>query len=603
MNLLPKVFKTEGDMVEFDLSKIFLSLMKETSMNEKDANYITELAARRIISSGIEFLSGPHIREIVCSVLSEQHFEQERKFYTRIGMPLMDYEEILEKGPKDKPDSRKLINPEKIHHWAANQLAEEYTLLRVLDNEESKAHLYGDIHIHKLKYFDLRPLSQIWDPRIILKNGLPPTGNLGYCCKSGPARNINIAVNHLTKWLGMTQAEFCGIQGYDFITTYLAPYAKGLNDDELKIAMRNLIFEINQLSSVIGRDIPVTSISCSPTIINELFETPAVCPKGVISGTYGEYNKECLKIFNIINEIFNEGDFFGNAFNSPKHIIYINEDWLKRFEIDYVKVWDEIFKMKTPYIFNLCSKRFQGEYGKVRSGHNYYNYGVLQIISLNLPRYAYLGKTENNFIEILRERINLCSNILNKKYAIIKKRLNSNHLPLCCGTVEDQPLFKLESQDLGISIIGLNEAVKFLTNYELHENNDSFNFGKSVVEKIKKICDEISKNYNRNFILFENYSEKTRRRFTMLDKKHFQGSVKHQINENDVHYSNSFHFRENIQMDIFDKITKLSEYHSILDGAIERISLDEIKNNKEILKKLVEKSCIDSEINCLTFDS
>jgi hypothetical protein len=30
MDLLPKIFRTEGDMVDFDPSKILVSLMKET---------------------------------------------------------------------------------------------------------------------------------------------------------------------------------------------------------------------------------------------------------------------------------------------------------------------------------------------------------------------------------------------------------------------------------------------------------------------------------------------------------------------------------------------------------------------------------------------
>jgi len=170
MDLLPKVFRTEGDMTKFDPDKIFNSIIKETGMNEGDAKHITELVVRRIISSGIKFLSGPHIREIVCSILSENHFEQERKIYTRIGMPVMDYEAILEKGAEIETEI--LINPEKIHHIAANQLAEEYTLLRILNDEESKAHLYGDLYIHQLKYFDSRPYQVCWDPRIILKNGV-----------------------------------------------------------------------------------------------------------------------------------------------------------------------------------------------------------------------------------------------------------------------------------------------------------------------------------------------------------------------------------------------------------------------------------------------
>ena len=131
--LLPQVFRTEGDVVSFDPVKIEQSLMNETGLDQKSADKITELVVRRIISSGIRFLSGPHIREIVCSILSEQHFEDERKLYTRIGMPLMDYEAILEYGVDENANQD--MNPESIHHWAANRISDEYALLRILDSE------------------------------------------------------------------------------------------------------------------------------------------------------------------------------------------------------------------------------------------------------------------------------------------------------------------------------------------------------------------------------------------------------------------------------------------------------------------------------------
>ena len=125
-HLLPRVFRTEGDWVKFDPSKIYQSIIKETGLDPQSAENVTEIVVRRIISSGIKFLSGPHIREIVCSVLSEQHYEEERKLYTRIGMPLMDYEEILNYGVNENANQD--MNPESIHHWAANRISEEYAL-------------------------------------------------------------------------------------------------------------------------------------------------------------------------------------------------------------------------------------------------------------------------------------------------------------------------------------------------------------------------------------------------------------------------------------------------------------------------------------------
>jgi ribonucleoside-triphosphate reductase len=350
--LLPTVFRTEGDVVSFDPLKIKESLIKETCLNEAPANRVTELTVRRIISSGIKFLSGPHIREIVCSILSEEHFEEERKLYTRIGMPLMDYEEILEEGITENANQD--LNPESIHHWAANRIADEYALLRLLDSEEAQAHLCGDIHVHMLRYFDLRPFCEEWDPRIILENGLPPVDSWTHCNKSGPAGSLRVAVTHLAKWLGIIQAEFSGGQGYDNITTFLAPYAKGISDREIEQSMQCLIYETNQIFAARGGQVPFTSISCIPTIPNGLLGIPAIGPYGKVVGTYGNFKDECLKLFDALTNIYIKGDYNGKLFAFPKHEIKVKKEWLKEFEPSYLKVMEEVATMGTPYFLNMC---------------------------------------------------------------------------------------------------------------------------------------------------------------------------------------------------------------------------------------------------------
>ena len=603
MHLLPKVNRTEGDVTTFDATKIFESILKETRMTEEDTKNITELVVRRIISSGIKFLSGPHIREIVCSILSEQHFEEERKLYTRIGMPLMDYEEILEKGPKTKLGE--VINPEKIHHWAANQLAEEYTLLRILNNEESKAHLYGDIHIHKLKYFDLRPLSQTWDPRMILKNGLPPVINWTSCSKTGPAEDLKNAIHHLVKWLGMTHGEFSGSQGFNFITTFLAPYAKNLNDNDIKHSMQDLIYEINQLAAVIGRDTPITSISCSPGILDVLSEIPAIGPHGKIVGTYGDYNDENLKLFDFITEIFSQGDYEGNHFNYPKHIVYIKNDWLQEFNRSYFKIWEEIKTGKDVYIINLCSKWVKDDIKTQYKGKELHNLGTLQNISLNLPRYAYMSKDQDKFIEILRDKMNLCSLIFQKKYEIIEKRLKSKHLPLCSSSIKNhEQLFKLENQNLAFNFIGLNETVKFLSNYELHENADAFNLGKKIIQEMRNICEDIGqKDSKKRYVLQENLSNKVLDRFKRLDLKHFPEATKTLLEEESANYTKSAHFSKYTELDLTERIRKQGEFHEIMKNGlnIEEISLKEVRKKYQNLSEVIRIVCGNSKLACFRF--
>ncbi|MFX0176103.1 MAG: anaerobic ribonucleoside-triphosphate reductase [Candidatus Hodarchaeota archaeon] len=598
---MPKVFRTEGDMVNFDPDKIFKSILKETGMNEEDAKHITELVVRRIISSGIKFLSGPHIREIVCSILSENHFDKERKIYTRIGMPLMDYEDILEKGPEGKTEV--LINPEKIHHWAANQLAEEYTLLRILSDEESKAHLYGDIYIHQLKYFDSRPYEQNWDPRIILKYGLPPLKEWNLSNKIGPPLSLNEATVQLANWLGIMQTELCGYQNLDFLNIFLAPYAKGLSIEEIKRDIKYLIHQISYFAIMTSKNTLKASLFCLPKPLKEFLEIPAVGANGTYKGVYGDYITECLNIFTALSEIFIEGDYNRKKFEFPKQIIVYDEDFLDDYESIYIKLFDEIKFSHTPHFVNLYSNWFKNKVNNVVS-NSYTNYGILQKISLNLPRYAYMGKTEENFMQILSEKVKLCFDILDKKYKIIKKRLETKHLPMLSRFIEKQPLFELENQKLCIGFVGLNEAVKILIKSELHESSETFNFGKKIVLNIKGLCEEEKTNSGKEYNLIEDSSKKPITRFIRLDLNHFPKETTHYLTQEKHYYTNSAHFSDNSHLKLEEHLLKQGEFQSIIqNGVLDIVSLSKYNLETKDLKNILRFVAKNTKLFCLKFIS
>ncbi|MFX0025443.1 MAG: anaerobic ribonucleoside-triphosphate reductase [Candidatus Hermodarchaeota archaeon] len=600
--LMPKVFRTEGDVVDFEPVKIEQSLIKETGLEKEVAGKITELVVRRIISSGIKFLSGPHIREIVCSILSEQHFEEERKLYTRIGMPLMDYEELLEKGfGKEK---QKILNPEKIHHKAANQLAEEYALLRILNDEESHSHLYGDIYIHQLNYFDLRPYSQVWDPRLILHLGLPPLKNWNISSRTHPPKSLTDACIQLANWLGIIQSEFSGNQGYDFFTIFLAPYAVNLSYQEIKNDLRRFINAINHFSLISGKSLLKSSIACFPTIIEDLMNLDYIDSQGNKKGVYGDYEEECLKIFNAIIDIYIGGDYNKNPFLLPDHLVYFDLNYLYQVKDSYLKLFEEINQTYNPYLINLSSKWIKDTIIRNISDL-YFNHGILQKISLNLPRYAYLSKDEEIFLETLKSYTNLSIEILNKKYDIIQKRLKTNYLPISSGTINGNPLYDLNKQELCLGFIGLNEAIQFLTNYELHENDDAFSLGKKILLELNKFCIEKSNQFNRKYSLIENTSNKLMFRFARLDYKHFpmknhpKIKMRYKSGEN-LYYSNSTHFNRNSNLSLKEKIAKQGIFQYIIqNGVIEQISLSKNKSKfqdaqafQNFLKYTIEKTQI-----------
>ncbi len=616
--LLPNVFRTEGDVVKFDPVKILESLIKETGMNFDNALLVTKFTVRRIISSGIKFLSGPHIREIVCSILSEQHFEEERKLYTRIGMPLMDYEDILERGIDENANQD--MNPESIHHWAANKISDEYALLRILNSEESQAHLYGDIHVHMLRYFDLRPFCQEWDPRMVLEHGLPPVTSWAHCSKSRPAGSLRVAVTHLAKWLGIIQGEFSGGQGYDYITTFLAPYAKGLSGKEIEQSMQCLLFETNQIFAARGGQVPFTSISCTPTVPNSLLDIPAVGPHGQIAGKYRDYKDECLKLFDALTDVYIKGDANGKLFAFPKHEIKIKKEWLKEFEPSYLKLMEEAATMGTPYFLNMCPEWMPDEIHsqccrKFLSGNeiimrcildpekrkkanvweNYVTIGSLQSVSLNLPRYAYMAKSEEDYFRILDEKMELSAKILIKKWDLMEKRLKTGHLPLCSGTIKGEPIFKLRDQNLSIGFTGLNEAVKFLTNYELHESNTAYELGKRILEYMVAKCNTMTERDGKSYSLWEQPSESTANRLAQLDLKHFPKKAIVQSSGISAYYTNSDHFRYDADIPLSERIKKQGDYHPIVrGGVITHIWLGEQKPDIQGLWDLTKNICLNT---------
>ena len=590
-NLLPKVSRSEGDIVPFNPIKIKESIVNETGLDSNSADKITQIVVRRIISSNINFLSGPHIREIVCSILSEKHYEDERKLYTRIGMPLMDYEAILEKGVNENANQD--LNPESIHHWAANRISDEYALLRILDSEEAHAHLYGDIHIHMLRFFDLRPFCQEWDPRMILEHGLPPVNSWAHCSRSGPAGSLRVAVTHLAKWLGIIQGEFSGGQGYDYITTFLAPYAKGLSKREIEQSMQCLIFETNQIFAARGGQVPFTSISCTPTVPEGLLSIPAIGPHGKVSGKYGDYKDECLLLFDALTDVYIHGDYDGKLFAFPKHEVKIKKEWIKEFEPSYIKLMEEVAKMGTPYFLNMCPEWMPDEIHsqccrKFLSGNqiinkcilnpeerknanvweSYISIGSLQSVSLNLPRYAYMSTNEDEYFRILDKNLELSSRILLKKWNLMEKRLKSGHLPLCSGEIDGTPIFNLKDQNLSIGFTGLNEAVKSLLGYELHDNDTAYNFGKKVLEYMIAKCNSMTERDGISYSLWQQPGESSSNRFAKLDLKHFPKKAIPQSSGDSAYYTNSDHIRYDANLPLSKRIQLQADYHPIVEGGV-----------------------------------
>jgi ribonucleoside-triphosphate reductase len=273
--------------------------------------------------------------------------------------------------------------------------------------------------------------------------------------------------------------------------------------------------------------------------------------------------------------------------------VKIKKAWLKEFEPSYIKLMEEVVKMGTPYFLNMCPEWMPDEIHsqccrKFLSGNqiiekcvidpedkktsnvweNYVSIGSLQSVSLNLPRYAYISKDEDDYLRVLEENMELSARILRKKLKLMEKRLKSGHLPLCSGEINGQPIFNLKNQNLSVGFTGLNEAVKSLTGFELHENTAAYDFGRRILEYMVAKCNSMTERDGVSYSLWQQPAESSSNRFARLDLKHFPKKAIPQSKGVSAYYTNSDHIRYDADIPLSKRIKLQADYHPIVEGGV-----------------------------------
>lgn len=618
---LPDVRVSKWKIVPYDIDRIVNSLVEETGMPQNLAREIANEVTIKLYNSGYKSLSAPLIREICNTIMIEKGLEQYRSLYTRCGMPVYDINNLFENGINENANQN--FNPESIHFWTADRLKEEYALVYLIKKYELEnnlkvpslvdAHLKGDIHIHKLRFFMDRPFCANWDARMILYNGLPPGGSPHFSYAK-PAKQSTVAFLHLAKWYGIIQGLYQGGQGYDNICAFLAPYARGLPDKEIEQLAQCFIYETNQIYASRAQ-VPFTSIDTEPGIPKPLQNVLAILPGGTIDGSiYGNYEDEAEKLFLAFNKVYRQGDGNGRLFNFPKHEIKApREMWNKHHDAYYdahittAEKGDGYYLLSNQYVHSQCCrliqdgeklKRFCRDPKKFDWNESYMNIGSLQPISINLPRIAYLANgNDDKFFEILEERIQQCITLLMFKKQLLEKRYNTGKTELLSNQVkfpkkdEKQSLFDFDQQSCLIGFVGGNEMCKAHTGYELHEGNGAVDFMIKVLKYMINRCEYYSVEHQYNISLWEEPAESTASRFAILDVEQFKNQCYCQGKQSEsYYYTNSDHIRYGADIPLSQLIQIQSQFHPIVQGGvITHIWLGESTTDPEALMKMTSR--------------
>jgi ribonucleoside-triphosphate reductase len=575
---LPPVRTSDGHIIEWDRERIVCQIVEETclvetfygykSADEELAREIALSVERRILSMGLQSLSGPLIREIMNISLLERGLVQYRNVCTRVGTPVYDAHLIdVGRGFEAKDNANLQENAETSHKKKADKISKEQYLLQ-LPPELADHHLRGDIHIHDLEYFGTRPFCQDWDLRYFFYYGLMPDGNGTKASVAGPARRAEVAVLHAVKALGSAQTNFAGGQGYYNFLTFLAPYFEGMPYSEIKQMMQMFVYEMTQMMVARGGQLVFSSVQLCPGVPALWKDKPCVYKGKIWDGkaapkrTYLEFEREVRLLFKALMEVMLEGDSWGKPFSFPKPEISIEPEFMKEMT-DYneahpdLPTYSELYlltfelasKFGTPYYDNqipgyrgagkgiscyqCCAYQFScvaeddSDFDKklyFEEGRHF-SMGSWQVVSLNCPRAAYKAEGDDGrLFSELRLMMDVAVEVFNIKRRWLEIIRAHGRMPFAMQRPKD-PItgergaiaVDLEGLVYTIGIVGVNEMVQAHVGSQLHESKEAFKLAVRAMTEMELYARELSIKHSMTIALARTPAETTGQRFAVSD--------------------------------------------------------------------------------------
>ncbi|MEM3580968.1 MAG: anaerobic ribonucleoside-triphosphate reductase [Candidatus Bathyarchaeia archaeon] len=476
---------------EFDATKIANSLIKEAGMPPELAQKIAKEAEKRLLKARTRYLTAPLIREVVNGILIERGLEEHRHKLTRLGLPVHDVSAYLMRG-------KATVDASSICEDFGRNVLEEYTLLSVLPRDIADAYLSGEIHLHGLGYWILKPHEIIHDLRFFMKNGLNPNPANTFQPSIKPPKSFESALNLTLNILLQTSKETDGTQVLEYFNIFLAPLLKGLEKAAVKEALRLFIISASHYVDA--------SINLELTIPEFLADKPAI---GSADGCYGDYLSESQLLASLVLEVYEEESAEKPLLN-PKLIVKIRpETFSDSVAADILLRAHRLASERgIPYFANLSGKN--GQYtvfspsGSVLKADFKEDWeldtlrtGVLGIATVNLPRIVLeCGKDERKLFTLLREKLEMAARALEIKNRALKQR-GRNFLPFLTQSANGDQYFRVENAARLINMVGLKEASETPSGKSLYEDEKAQRFASEIIKNVLEFMPKSGKRERR----------------------------------------------------------------------------------------------------------
>lgn len=641
---MEKVVKRDGKIVEFNSEKITNAIEKAAQVTKEfDKGTAKNLTAKVIELTqdlvnkkreNLKAASIEEIQDIVEYILLSSDYKKTAKSYMLYREQQAKLRDFTQNANIDMVDdylkqldwevnenSNMSYSIQGLNNYISSHISKSYWLNKIYSNEIKEAHAQGDFHIHDLNMLSVYCVG--WDLKDLLAQGFTGVQGKVQC---SPAKHFRTALGQVVNFLYTMQGEATGAQAFSNFDTLLAPFIRydGLDYKQVKQAMQEFIFNLN-VPTRTGFQTPFTNITMDLTVPNYYADQNVIIGGEPKEETYGEFQKEMDMLNKAYFEVMMQGDSTGQVFTFPIPTYNITKDFdWENPELE--GLWEMSAKYGIPYFSNFinsdmspedarsmcCRLRIDNRELEYRGGGLFGSNpltGSIGVVTMNLPRMAFIAKNEADFFNILSEKMELAKESLEKKRKILENFTDKDLYPYTKYYLRDIKARHgcyWTNHFSTIGLVGMNEACLNLLGEGIGDEVGR-EFAIKVMDFMRAKIVEFQKETGHNYNLEATPAEGTSYRLAKMDKEKL---IKIKCaNDEDYYskgakpfYTNSSQLPINFTEDIFEVLDHQDDLQAkYTGGTVVHIYAGERIHDIKIMKNLVKKVCTNYKLPYFTF--
>ncbi len=628
-----KVVKRDGNIVDFDRSKIVVAIKKANmSVDEAErvadeqiedvVSYVEKKNRPRLLVEDIQDMVEMKLMEMGKYELSKSYiiYRYSRALVRKANTTDDSILSLIKNSNKDlmeENSNKNAVMAATQRDLIAGEVSKDLTRRVLLPEAISEAHDKGVLHFHDADYF-LQPIFNCCLINIgdMLNNGTVMNGKLiespksfqvactimtqiiaSVACSQYGGQSVDIS--HLGKFLRVSRDKFkkqaVEAFGEELSDEMIERIVEERLKDELKAGVQTIQYQINTLMTTNGQS-PFVTIFLNLKADDEYIEENAMIIEEILRQRYEGIKNE-------------KGVYVTPAF--PKLVYVLDEhNCLKGGKYDYITKMAVKCSAKRLYPDYISAKKMRENYeGNVFSpmgcrsflspwkdeNGNYkfegrFNQGV---VSINLPQIGIVAKgDEDAFWRVMDERLELCYEALMCRHNALKGIISDTSpvhwqygaiARLDKGETIDKYLYGGYST-LSLGYIGLYEVTKVMKGVS-HTTEEGHEFALRVMKYLRAACDRWKRETGLGFALYGTPAESLCYRFARIDKELY-GTIEDVTDKG--YYTNSYHIDVREDIDAFSKFEFESQFQNISSGgAISYVEIPNMRHNLTALEDVV----------------